>query len=75
MDSNPGIGLIEISHVNQGNSYATFPIDIGNIQPLWFEVNIVPNFYLRESKNSRLMCVLTPQYTFVCQKIGIHINN
>jgi hypothetical protein len=60
-DSIPGIGLMELSQVNQGNSYITFPTDIGNIEPLWFEVNIVPNFYLRESKNSRLMGVLTPQ--------------
>lgn len=56
-----GIGLMELSEVNQGNSYATFPTDIGNIEPLWFEVNIVPNFYLRQSKNSRLIGVLTPQ--------------
>jgi hypothetical protein len=60
-DSIPGIGLMELSQVNQGNSYVTFPTDIGNIEPLWFEVNIVPNFYLRQSKNSRLMGVLTPQ--------------
>ena len=60
-DSIIGIGLKELSQANQGNSYATFPTDIGNIEPLWFEVNIVPNFYLRERKNSRLMCVLTPQ--------------
>ncbi|HAQ20045.1 MAG TPA: hypothetical protein DCR40_12570 [Prolixibacteraceae bacterium] len=55
------IGLSVISQVNQGNSYITFPTDIGNIEPLWFEGNVIPNFYLRESKNSRLMGVLTPQ--------------
>ncbi|MBN2747778.1 MAG: hypothetical protein JXR34_13710, partial [Bacteroidales bacterium] len=55
------IGLPIISQVNQGNSYITFPIDIGNIESLWFEGNIIPNFYLRQSKNSRLMGVLTPQ--------------
>lgn len=60
-DSIPGIGLMELSQVNQGNSYVTFPTDIGNLEPLWFEVNIVPNFYIRQSKNSRLMGVLTPQ--------------
>ncbi|MCB9013024.1 MAG: hypothetical protein H6539_03200 [Bacteroidales bacterium] len=59
--SKPGIGLMELSQVNQGNSYATFPTDIGNIEPLWFEVNLVPNFYLRASKNARLLGVLTPQ--------------
>jgi hypothetical protein len=47
--------------VNQGNSYITFPTDIGNIEPLWFEANLIPNFYIRESKNSRFIGVLTPQ--------------
>jgi len=60
-DSIPHIGLSIISQVNRGNSYITFPTDIGNIEPLWFEGNIIPNFYLRQSKNSRLMGVLTPQ--------------
>ena len=60
-DSIYGIGLIELTRVNQGNSYITFPTDIGNIEPLWFEANLIPNFYLRQSKNSRLMGVLTPQ--------------
>ena len=60
-DSISGIGLLELSQVNQGNSYVTFPTDIGNIEPLWFEANLVPNFYMRQSKNSRLMAVLTPQ--------------
>jgi hypothetical protein len=59
--TDPEFNLILISQVNQGNSYITFPTDIGNIEPLWFEGNIIPNFYLRESKNSRLMGVLTPQ--------------
>ncbi len=59
--SSSQIGLNIISQVNQGNSYITFPIDIGNIQPLWFEGNIIPNFYLRQSQNSRLMGVLTAQ--------------
>jgi hypothetical protein len=56
-----GIDLALISQVNQGNSYITFPTDIGNIEPLWFEGNVIPNFYLRQSRNSRLMGVLTPQ--------------
>jgi hypothetical protein len=60
-DTIPQIGLSVISQVNQGNSYITFPTDIGNIEPLWFEGNVIPNFYLRESRNSRLMGVLTPQ--------------
>jgi hypothetical protein len=55
------ISLTVISQINQGNSYITFPLDIGNIEPLWFEANLIPNFYLRKSKNSRLTGVLTPQ--------------
>lgn len=60
-ESMPEIGLVTIAQVNQGNSYITFPTDIGNIEPLWFEANLKPNFYIRQSKNSRLMGVLTPQ--------------
>jgi hypothetical protein len=56
-----GIGLTVISQVNQGSSYITFPTDIGNIEPLMFEANLIPNFYIRKSKNSRLLGVLTPQ--------------
>jgi len=50
-----------IAQVNQGNSYITFPTDIGNIEPLIFEGNLIPNFILRENKQSRLVGVLTPQ--------------
>jgi len=53
--------LTVISLVNQGNSYITFPTDIGNIEPLWFEADLSPEFYIRKSKDSRLMGVLTPQ--------------
>jgi len=53
--------LALIALVNQGNSYITFPADIGNIEPLWFEANLSPDFYIRKSKDSRLMGVLTPQ--------------
>ena len=53
--------LIIIAQANQGNSYITFPTDIGNISPLWFEGNLIPNFYIRQSQNSRLIGVLTPQ--------------
>ncbi len=60
-DSMQQIGITDISQVNQGNSYITFPMDIGNIEPLWFEGNLIPNFYLRQSKNSRLVGVITPQ--------------
>ncbi len=60
-ENSSAISLTIISQVNQGNSFITFPTDIGNIEPLWFEGNIIPNFYLRQSKNSRLMGVLTPQ--------------
>ena len=60
-DSIPSIELTTIAQVNQGNSYITFPTDIGNIEPLWFEGNLKPNFYIRQSKNSSLMGVVTPQ--------------
>lgn len=60
-DTIPSLDLKIISQVNQGNSYVTFPTDIGNIEKLWFEGNIIPNFYIRTNKNSRLMGVLTPQ--------------
>lgn len=60
-DTESNIGLAMIAQVNQGNSYITFPTDIGNLESLWFEGNIIPNFYLRQSQNSRLMGVLTPQ--------------
>ena len=72
-DSTHKVDLATIATVNQGNSYITFPTDIGNIEPLWFEANIIPNFMIRESKNSRLMGVLTPQiiirmYRVICHK-------
>ena len=60
-DTIPVIELTTVAQVNQGNSYITFPTDIGNIEPLWFEGNLKPNFYIRQSKNSRLMGVITPQ--------------
>jgi len=56
-----GIGLTVISQVNQGSSYITFPTDIGNIEPLWFEANINPSFYLRHSKSFKLLGVITSQ--------------
>ena len=46
-DTIPMIGLPTIAQGNQGNSYFTFPTDIGNIEPLWFEGNLIPNFYVR----------------------------
>jgi hypothetical protein len=55
------VNLAAIAEVNHTNNYITFPIDIGNMPPLWFEANIVPNFFIRKSKNARLMGVLTPQ--------------
>lgn len=57
----PNIGLDLIAQANQGSSYVTFPTDIGNIEPLIFEGNIIPNFMIRKNKESRLMAVLTPQ--------------
>lgn len=60
-DSIPKIDLSTIINVNQGNSYITFPTDVGNIEPLWFEGNVIPNFFIRESKNAKLMGVITSQ--------------
>jgi hypothetical protein len=57
----PNIDLGLIAHVNQGNSYVTFPTDIGNIEPLIFEGNLIPNFMIRHNKKSRLLGVFTPQ--------------
>lgn len=53
--------LSTFSGVHQGNSYITTPFNIGNIDPIWFEANIMPDFIIRESKNARLMGVITPQ--------------
>lgn len=55
------IDLTTLSQVNQGSSYITALGGIGNIDPLWFEGNFIPNFYIRKSTNSRLMGVITPQ--------------
>ncbi len=55
------IQLGTIAQENNGSSYITFPTDIGNIEPLWFEANLIPSFNIRVSKDSRLMGVLTPQ--------------
>lgn len=60
-DTVPKVELTTIAQVSHGNSYITFPTDIGNIEPLWIEGNLIPNFYIRKSKNSRLMGVFTPQ--------------
>ena len=60
----PEITISTIAMVNQGNSYITFPTDIGNIEPLWFEANLNPSFHIHKNKKSRLMGVLTPQIIF-----------
>jgi len=61
IDKSTEFSIKEIADANQGNSYVTFPTDIGNIEPLRFEVNLIPNFYLRHNKSYRLMGVFTPQ--------------
>ena len=60
-DTTSNLDLDQIALVNQGDSYVTFPADIGNIEPLIFEANVSPGFKIRERKDSRLMAVLTPQ--------------
>lgn len=61
LDSLSKIELKTIVQANQGNSYVTFPTDIGNIEPLLFEANLIPNFLIKTNKDSRLMGVLTGQ--------------
>jgi hypothetical protein len=61
VDTKSNLDLDKIALVNQGDSYVTFPADIGNIEPLIFEANVSPGFKIRERKDSRLMAVLTPQ--------------
>jgi len=46
-NANHSVGLAEISQANQGNSFITFPTDIGNIEPLWFEGNLIPSSNLK----------------------------
>ncbi len=50
-----------ISEVHSGNSYVTFAGGLGNIEPLIFEGNLIPNFVIRKNKDSQLMGVFTPQ--------------
>ncbi len=61
IDSSLTISLATIATESVGNSYVTFPTDIGNMEPLWFEGNIIPNFILRTSKDARFIGVITPQ--------------
>ena len=62
-DTLPRLNLTKIAHINQSDSYITFPTDIGNIEPLMFEANLNPNFVVRKRADTRLMMVLTPQIT------------
>lgn len=62
-DTLPRLNLAKIAHINQGDSYITFPTDIGNLEPLMFEANLNPNFVVRKREDSKLMMVLTPQIT------------
>ena len=50
-----------ISEVHSGNSYITFGGGLGNIEPLIFEANLIPNFIMRNNKEAKLIGVLTPQ--------------
>ncbi|MAB37817.1 MAG: hypothetical protein CL528_10910 [Aequorivita sp.] len=62
-DTVPRLYLVQIAHINQSDSYITFPTDVGNIEPLMFEANLNPNFVVRKRADSRMMMVLTPQIT------------
>ncbi len=50
-----------VSEVHQGNSYFTIAGGLGNIEPLIFEANLIPNFILRNNKEAKLIAVVTPQ--------------
>ncbi|MCK5455959.1 MAG: phospholipase A, partial [Melioribacteraceae bacterium] len=50
-----------VSEVNSGNSYVTIGGGLGNIEPLIFEANLIPNFIIRQDKDSKIMGVFTPQ--------------
>ncbi|MDP2688136.1 MAG: hypothetical protein Q8O62_12995 [Aequorivita sp.] len=51
----PRLDLAKIAHINQSDSYITFPTDIGNLESLMFEANINTNFVVRKRVDSRLM--------------------
>ena len=50
-----------VSEVNSGNSYVTVGGGLGNLEPLIFEGNLIPNFLIRNDNKSKLMAVFTPQ--------------
>ena len=58
-DTIPRLDLAKIAHINQSDSYITFPTDIGNLEPLMFEANLNPNFVIRKRNDSKMMLVLT----------------
>ncbi len=60
-DKKYNFDLSLVSDVNSGNSYVTFGGGLGNIEPLIFEGNLIPNFILRKDKDSQLMGIFTPQ--------------
>lgn len=57
----PKLSLLKIALISQSDSYVTFPIDVGNIEPLLFEANISPSFVIRKRKDSKMLALLTPQ--------------
>ncbi len=46
---------------NSEVGYITFLDGIGNLEPLWFEAKMVPNYLIRIRENSRTGLVLTPK--------------
>ena len=60
-DTANNISLTTIAQAHQGNSYVTILEGVGKIEDLWFEANLIPSFYIRKSKDSRLLGVLTSQ--------------
>jgi hypothetical protein len=46
---------------NSEVGYVTFLDGIGNLEPLWFEAKMVPNYLIRIKEDSRTGAVLTPK--------------
>jgi len=46
---------------NSEVGYITFLDGIGNLEPLWFEAKMIPNYLIRIRENSRTGAVLTPK--------------
>ncbi len=64
----PSMELDKVALVNQRESYITFPMDIGNLEPLMFEANVSPSFIIRKRMDSKLMGVV--RTFFLCLSVS-----